>query len=103
MTDHFELSIMTGSRAISGSVAIRCRNCRHRALGVEQPFVHVHVEDVRAAAHLVERHVEGRGENSPCSIRRRNFAEPVTLVRSPIMMKLLSGRIVSVSRPANCV
>ena len=31
---------------------------------------------------------------------RANRFEPVTFVRSPIMMKLLSGRIVSVSSPA---
>ena len=35
---------------------------RHRGLGVEHPLVHVHVEDVRAAAHLVERHLHGGGE-----------------------------------------
>jgi hypothetical protein len=34
-------------------------------------------------------------------MRRANFAEPVTFVRSPIIWKLLSGRIVSVSRPEN--
>ena len=38
----------------------------------------------------------------PLLIRRANFAEPVTLVRSPIIWKLLSGRMVSVSRPENC-
>ena len=30
----------------------------HGRLGVEEVGVHVHVEDVGAAAHLVERHVE---------------------------------------------
>ena len=33
----------------------------------------------------------------------REPREPVTFVRSPIIWKLLSGRIVSVSRPENCV
>ena len=32
---------------------------RHRALAVEQVGVHVHVEEVRAAAHLLERDVDG--------------------------------------------
>src|SRR5258708_6620388 len=32
-----------------------------------------------------------------------NFGEPVTLVRSPIMVKLESGRIVSGSKPENWV
>ena len=36
-------------------------------------------------------------------MRRANFADPVTFVRSPIIWKLLSGRMVSVSRPENWV
>ena len=32
---------------------------RHRLLGVEHAFVHVDVDDVRAAAHLVERDADG--------------------------------------------
>ncbi len=32
---------------------------------------------------------------------RRNAAEPVTLVRSPMMTKLVSGVIVTGSRPAS--
>ena len=32
---------------------------RHRLLGVEHPLVHVDVEDVGAAPHLLERHVGG--------------------------------------------
>ena len=39
----------------------------------------------------------------PVLISRANLADPVTFVRSPIIWKLLSGRIVSVSSPANCV
>ena len=35
---------------------------RHRLLALEQVGVHVHVEDVRAAAHLLERDVDGAGE-----------------------------------------
>ena len=34
---------------------------RHRLLGVEHAFVHVDVDHVGAAAHLVERHVRGLG------------------------------------------
>ena len=41
--------------------------------------------------------------NCPSRISRANFFEPVTLVRSPIMMKLLSGRITSGSRPLSRV
>ena len=35
---------------------------RHRRFRIEHPFVHVDVEDVGAAAHLVERDVGGLGE-----------------------------------------
>ena len=34
----------------------------HHLLGLEQVGVHVHVDQVRAAAHLLERHVDGRPE-----------------------------------------
>ena len=61
MTLHFELSTMIGTRAISGSVAMRFRNVRHRRFGVEHPFVHVDVEDVGAASHLIDaRHAPPR-------------------------------------------
>ena len=36
---------------------------------------------------------------SPLLIRRANFFEPVMLVRSPIMMKLVSGWMTSGSMP----
>ena len=98
MTDHFELSTTNGTRAISGSVAIRLRNCRHGLLGVEHAFVHVHVEEVRPAAHLVEGDLHRRGV-VPFLIRLAKRREPVTLVRSPIMVKFESGRIVATSRP----
>ena len=58
MTDQRELSTMIGRRATSGSVAIRLRNVVIAASRVEQVGVHVHVEEVRPAAHLVERDVE---------------------------------------------
>ena len=37
--------------------------------------------------------------NSPASISRRNFAEPVTFVRSPTTTKPVSGRMTNGSRP----
>ena len=61
-TVHRELSTMIGTRAISGSVAIRLRNRRHGLLGVEEVGVHVDVEHVRAALYLVERDLDGRLE-----------------------------------------
>jgi len=34
-------------------------------------------------------------------MRRANFLEPVTLVRSPMLMKLVSGRTIKGSNPLN--
>ena len=53
---------MIGSRAISGSDAIRSRKRAIACRPVEQVGVHVDVEDVRATAHLVERDVDRGGE-----------------------------------------
>ena len=61
-TDQRELSTMIGSRATSGSVATTFRNVRIACLAVEQVGVHVDVEDVRAAAHLLERDLDRAGE-----------------------------------------
>ena len=70
MTDHFELSIMTGTRAISGSVADVVQERRSsRCSESSMPFVHVDVDEVRAAAHLLERHLRGRRRS-----RRRGSA-----------------------------
>ena len=53
ITDHFELSIMTGTRAMSGSAAIRFKKLGHGGFAVQQAFVHVDVDDVRAALDLL--------------------------------------------------
>ena len=49
---------MIGIRATSGSVAMRLRKVVIACDAVEQVGVHVHVEEVRAAAHLLERDLE---------------------------------------------
>ena len=56
---------MIGIRATSGSVAIRFRNVVIASLRVEQVGVHVHVEQVRAAAHLLERDLDGGRRSRP--------------------------------------
>ena len=64
----------------------------HAGFRVEHALVHVDVDDVGAAAHLVER--DGRRAGPVLAFTSRsNFFEPVTLVRSPIIWKLVSGRI----------
>ena len=74
ITDHLELSIMIGMRATSGSVAIRLRKVRHARFRVEHALVHVDVEQVGAAAHLVERDLQGGlvvvGLDQPAEARR---------------------------------
>jgi hypothetical protein len=74
------------------------RKRRHRRLRVEHALVHVDVEHVRAAAHLIERDLEGRGVVARLTSSAKRF-EPVTLVRSPIIRKFVSGRIVKRLEP----
>ena len=78
---------MIGTRAISGSVATRFRNVRHRLLAVEHALVHVDVEHVGAAAHLLERDLDRARCSRPPRSGARKRAEPVTFVRSPIRTK----------------
>ena len=52
ITANFEESTITGTRAMSGSAAIRLRNVDHRLLGIEQALVHVDVDDLRAVLDL---------------------------------------------------
>ncbi len=58
ITLHFELSIMTGTRAMSGSAAISFRKVGHRRFAVEQRLVHVDVDDLRAVLDLVARDLD---------------------------------------------
>jgi hypothetical protein len=52
ITLHFELSIMKGTRAMSGR-RDQLQERRHGIFGVEQAFVHVDVDDLRAVLDLV--------------------------------------------------
>ena len=49
---------MIGSARDLGLGRDQVEERRHRLLGVEQALVHVHVEDVGAAAHLLERDLD---------------------------------------------
>ena len=60
ITDHFDESIMIGTRATSGSEAIRFRKRHHGLLGIEHALVHVDVDDLRAVVDLLARHGNGR-------------------------------------------
>ena len=60
ITVHLDESIITGTRAMSGSAAIRLRNVAMRLLGIEQALVHVDVEDLRAVLDLLARDAQRR-------------------------------------------
>ncbi len=90
MTDHFELSTMIGTRATSGSAAIRFRNRVIAASPSSMPSSML-TSMMFAPASTCSRATATASSNCPPRISRANFFEPVTLVRSPIMMKLLSA------------
>ena len=58
ITSHLELSTITGTRAMSGSPAIRFRKVVMARDGVEQALVHVHVDHLGAGLHLLAGDVE---------------------------------------------
>ena len=99
ITGHFELSIITGTRAISGSVAMRCRNSRMACSASSRPSS-MFTSMMLAPPRTWSSATAAASPNWPSLMRRRNLAEPDTLVRSPIIVKLLSGRMVNTSRPA---
>ena len=102
MTEKRELSTMIGSRATSGSVAIRLRK-----------VVIARSLSSRSASMLTSRRfapprtcssaTSTAPWRSPASIVRRKRAEPVTFVRSPIITKPVSGPSSNGSRPLNRV
>ena len=61
ITLHFELSTITGTRAISGSAAISLRKVVIAILGVEQALVHVDVDHLRAVLDLIARDLDRAG------------------------------------------
>ena len=59
-TSHLELSTMIGTLQISGSEAIRRRNCLHRGLRIQHALIHVDIDDLGAAFDLLPRDRQGR-------------------------------------------
>jgi hypothetical protein len=102
MTDHFELSTMIGTRAISGSVATMFRNVVMAASEssiASSMFTSMMFAPLRTCSAATSRAVP----KSPEVMSSANRRDPVTLVRSPIIRNVLSGVIVSGSRPARRV
>ncbi len=52
---------------MSGSAAIKIEERRHRLLGIEQPFVHIDVDHLRAVLHLL-----ARNRKPSCVVARRD-------------------------------
>ena len=72
---------MIGTREISGSLPIRLQEARHRRFGIDHPFVHVDVENVGAAFHLLardgERALEIAGQDQLRKLRRAGDVGPL--------------------------
>ena len=90
---------MIGTRAISGSEAIRFRKCVIEASPSKRAsskFTSI----MSAPASTCWRAIESASSKSPFKINFLNFGDPVTLVLSPIKRKPLSVVAFKGSRPA---
>ena len=98
ITENFDESIITGTRAMSGSAATRLRKS-----------IIAFSESIRPSSMLTSmiwaplttwsRATSSAATRSPSLISLRKRAEPVTLVRSPTLTKGMSGDSVKGSRP----
>ncbi len=59
MTLHLDESIITGTRAMSGSAGNQIQELHHRRFGIEQAFVHIDVDDLGAVFDLLTRNGQG--------------------------------------------
>ena len=98
ITLHFELSIITGTGAMSGSAAMRFRK---RTMAASESSIPSSMLTSMTWAPLVTcwRATATASSKSPPRISFENRGEPVTLVRSPMFTKFVSGRSVSASQP----
>ena len=102
ITLNLELSTITGTRAMSGSAAIRLRNSTIARSESSRPSSML-TSMTWAPFSTCWRATTTASSRRPSRISFLNCAEPVTLVRSPTLMKLLSGVICSGSRPLSRV
>src|SRR5947207_12997042 len=99
ITSHFDESIISGTRAMSGSAAMRFRKRVIAAL--ESSIASSMLTSIICAPFCTcERATSTAPAKSPERIRRENTLEPVTFVRSPTLTKSESSPIASGSRPA---
>ncbi len=95
---HLLLSIIIGTREISGSAITRFRNFTIASLPSIKPSS-IFTSMICAPFSTCSRATERASSKFRFFISRRNFFEPATLVRSPTFMKLLSGVIIRGSSP----
>ena len=90
MTDHFELSTMTGTVAMSGSAAIRRRK---RVIAATPSSIASSMFTSMSWAPLAtcSRAMSTASSSAPSAISRANLREPVTFVRSPTLTNALPG------------
>ncbi len=102
MAEKRDESIITGTRAISGSVATILRK-RPIASGASKSGSSMQTSIIMAPPSICSLATVSAASNFSSRIRRANCRDPATFVRSPILIKLVSGRITSGSRPENAV
>ena len=98
MTDHFELSIMTGTLAMAGSAETRLRK-RVIASSPSIRSASMFTSMTLAPFSTCSRATTKAASKLPSLIRRAKRLEPVIFVRSPIIRKFVSGRTTSGSMP----
>ena len=97
-TDHLELSIMMGTRAISDSAAIKFKKVSMASSESSMPSSML-TSIIWAPFSTCWRATESASSNLPSRIILANRGEPATLVRSPTLIKFDSGLTVSASSP----
>ena len=99
---HLELSIISGTLAMSASCATRLRKVLMAAAPSSIPSSMLTSMTFAPPSTCVLA-TRIASSNLPSLMRRANLREPVTLVRSPIMTNGFSLRNTNGSFPANCV
>ena len=99
ITSHFEESIIIGTRAMSGSPAIRLRKRTIAASASSIPSSML-ISIICAPFSTCWRATSSASLYFSSLIKRLNLAEPVTLVRSPTFTNSESSPMLSGSRPA---
>ena len=98
ITSHLELSTMIGTRAMSGSLAIRFRKRTMAAL-LSSMASSMLMSMTCAPFSTCWRATASASSNWPFRIMRAKALEPVTLVRSPMLTNRLPSPMATGSRP----